>query len=84
MNVPVRDAARGKINPVATEDPVARSWVTGELPDESVAVDARRAEVCLVAGEVVDDPIPRLGIDPVDMLGECEDHGPASLSTRIG
>ncbi len=74
MNVAVRDAPRGEVDPVAAENPLTRTGIVGQLPDERVAVNARCPGVRLVAREVVDDAVPRFGLDAVRMLRQLEDQ----------
>src|SRR5205807_3436355 len=62
MRVAIGDAARREVDPVAAEQPVSLGPVV-HLPDERLAVDARGAEVRLVAGDVVHDARPVLGHD---------------------
>ena len=55
------------------QEPVAFRAL-GQLPDEREPVDPYRAEMRLVALDVVDDAIAVLGCDPVGMLGQTEDQ----------
>ena len=56
MRVQVCDAARREVDAVAAHEPVALRPL-GQLPHERAAVDARGAEVRLVALDVVDDVV---------------------------
>ena len=73
MGVPVGDAAGREVDAVAAEQPGAGRPL-GQLPDERVPLDARRADVRLVARDVVDDPVARPGLDAVRVLRQAEDQ----------
>ena len=56
VRVQVRDAAGREVDAVAADDR-RPGRALGQLPDERVALDVRRAEMRLVALDVVDDAV---------------------------
>ena len=84
----VGDAARGEVDAVAADDPLAAAVELdlggelrarlrlgpGELPAQRVALDLRGAELRLVAREVVDDVVAALRLDAVRVVVEGEDQ----------
>ena len=73
VRVPVGDAARREIDAVAAHDPVPGRPLR-QLPDERMAVDARRTAHGLVALDVVDDVVAGPEGDAVRVLREPQDQ----------
>ena len=69
----MRDAARGEVDPVATDHRLLRGTL-GQIPDERVPVDPRCSEMCFVALDVVHDTIAFFGGDALGVLGQAEDQ----------
>ena len=63
------------VEPDPSGEPVARLRVdVGELPAQRVAIDARGAEVSLVALEVVDDAVAATGLGALFVVVEGENQ----------
>ena len=84
MDVAVRDTPRWEVDAVAAQNPWCRRVelclrgkngsvaVFYELPHERGAGDTGRSRMRLVSLQVVRDPVPRLGFDPVRAFIERE------------